>query len=258
LIPKVIHYCWFGGNPKSKLIEKCIKSWKKYCPDYEIIEWNEENFDINFNQYTKEAYEAKKWAFVSDVARLWVLVEHGGVYMDTDCELVKPIDKFLAHEAFSGFESPEVVPTAIMASKKGYPLFQEFLNEYEDKSFKMPDGTYNETPNVTYMTNTMTGYGLRLDDSEQTIKGFTLYPAEYFCPWGCPVLSKELRPSKNTYAIHHFNASWVDEETRKRRKKRHFLTKWLGVRFGTKVFNTSEVFRESGAKGVLKKLRKSE
>ena len=118
MIPKIIHYCWFGGNPLPPLALKCIESWKKYCPDYEIKIWDESNFDININKYATEAYEAKKWAFVSDVARLWVLYNYGGIYMDTDLEVIKPLDEFLYHKAFSGFEDEVNIPTGIIASEK--------------------------------------------------------------------------------------------------------------------------------------------
>ena len=105
MIPKIIHYCWFGGKPKPELAEKCIESWKKFCPDYEIVEWNEGNFNINSNLYVKQAYEAKKYAFVTDYVRLYALYTQGGIYMDTDVMVLKPLDEYLNHEAFSGFES---------------------------------------------------------------------------------------------------------------------------------------------------------
>ena len=105
MIPKVIHYCWFGGNPLPELAQKCIASWKKYCPDYEIKEWNESNFDLNCCDYVREAYEAKKWAFVSDVARLYAMVHEGGIYMDTDVEVIAPLDSLLQYHAVSGFET---------------------------------------------------------------------------------------------------------------------------------------------------------
>ena len=141
-IPKVIHYCWFGKNPLPELAVKCINSWKKYCPDYEIIEWNENNFDLNSVTYVKEAYEAKKWAFITDYVRLFVLYEYGGVYMDTDVELLKPIDSFLTLDAFSGFESSNAVPTGIISSRKNFKFIKELLDYYNDKHFKNDDGTY--------------------------------------------------------------------------------------------------------------------
>lgn len=135
MIPKVIHYCWFGKKPLPELALKCIESWKKYCPDYEIKEWNEESFDINMYIYARQAYDAKKWAFVSDVARLYVLYQEGGIYMDTDVELLKSIDCFLENDAFSGFEDKKSVPTGIMGAVKNNNVIKEFLDEYNEAFF---------------------------------------------------------------------------------------------------------------------------
>ena len=207
MIPKKIHYCWFGGNPLPPLALTCIESWKKYCPDYEIKEWNENNFDININAYVREAYKAKKWAFVSDVARLWVLVHYGGIYMDTDCELIKPIDKFLEHDAVSGFESPTQIPTALMGCRVGHPLFSELLERYYSRNFIKPNGSYNLTTNVADITEVCLEHGLILNNTSQTVKGFTLYPNDYFCPKDYK--TGKLSITQNTCAIHHFNASWM-------------------------------------------------
>ena len=123
MIPKKIHYCWFGGNPLPPLAKKCIASWKKYCPDYEIKEWNETNFDVNALAYTREAFEARKWAFITDVVRLQALVTEGGIYMDTDVEVLKPLDSLLQYEAVSGFESETQIPTGLMACRDSQPYF---------------------------------------------------------------------------------------------------------------------------------------
>ena len=126
-IPKIIHYCWFGGNPLPELAQKCIASWKKYCPDYEIREWNESNFDVNTAPlYVRQAYSKKKWAFVTDYVRLWAMTKYGGIYMDTDVEVTRPLDSILEHEAVSGYEDPTRIPTGIMACRAGFPLFEEF------------------------------------------------------------------------------------------------------------------------------------
>ena len=182
MIPKVIHYCWFGGNPLPEMARRCIASWKKHCPDYEIIEWNETNFDLNFNPYVKEAYEAKKWAFVTDVVRLYALVTYGGIYMDTDVEVLKPLDAFLEHEAFSGFEAEDHIPTGIMAAEKGAPMFVELLNDYNGVHFKHEDGTLDLTTNVTRITDACLKHGLVLNNQLQVVNGFALYPNDYFCP----------------------------------------------------------------------------
>ena len=213
MIPKVIHYCWFGGNPLPHLVLKCIESWQKFCPDYEIKAWNESNFDVNVCAYVKEAYEMKKWAFVSDYARLWALVNFGGIYMDTDCELVKPIDAFLNLDAFSGFESDKGVPTAIMGVQKGHPLFVELLTRYTNRRFIQKDGSFDLTTNVKDITDACLSHGLVLDGTKQTICGFTLFPRDFFCPMDWKT-HEMVAFTENTHAIHHFDASWKRPETK--------------------------------------------
>ena len=215
MIPKTIHYCWFGGNPKPKLAERCIKSWKRYCKGYEIIEWNEDNFDISAAPlYVRQAYEAKKWAFVSDYVRLWAMVKFGGIYMDTDVEVIKPLDKFLSHEALSGFESPTQIPTGLMACREGFPLFAEMLAEYDNIPFVKEDGSLDITTNVTRITNRLLGRGFVPNGEYQVVEGFALYPKDWFCPldwWD----EMRLEKTKNTHTIHWFSASWFSEEHRR-------------------------------------------
>lgn len=220
-IPKKIHYCWFGGNPLSPLALKCIDSWKKYCPDYEIIEWNESNFDINYNDYVKEAYQKKKWAFVTDVVRLYVLINYGGVYMDTDVELLKSLDELLDYEAVSGFESEDRIPTGLMAAQKGHPLFIEMINDYENEHFLQDYGEYNNRTNVERITEICKKYGLMLNNSLQTVNGFTLLPNDYLCPKN--FMTGDIRITDNTICIHHFNGSWLSDEDKD------------AIRFGSKL-----------------------
>ena len=210
MIPKKIHYCWFGGNPLPEMAVHCIESWKKYCPDYEIIEWNEQNFDLEYCDYVKEAYAAKKWAFVSDVARLYALVTQGGIYMDTDVEVLRPLDDILEYEAVSGFEGYDRIPTGLMACEAGQPLFKELLAEYDTAHFVREDGSLDITTNVTRITNTCLKYGLVLNNTKQTVGGFTLFPKDYFCPKDCE--TKQLELTDNTYTIHHFDGSWQSAE----------------------------------------------
>lgn len=209
-IPKTIHYCWFGGSPLPEMAKRCIASWKKYCPDYRIIEWNEKNFDINYNNYVREAYEAKKWAFVSDVARLYALVTMGGIYMDTDVEVIKPLDSLRQYEAVSGFESETRIPTGLMACREGQELFSEFLGAYRYLHFKKEDGSFDLTTNVKRITDSCLKYGLSLDNKTQTIRGFTLLPYDYLCPKNCETL--EMHVTEHTLCIHHFDGSWLTEE----------------------------------------------
>lgn len=225
MIPKTIHYCWFGGNPLPELAQKCIASWKTHCPDYDIIEWNESNFDINCCNYVHEAYKWQKWAFVSDVARLYALVTQGGIYMDTDVEVIKCLDSILCYEAVSGFESDTSIPTGLMACQKGHPLFVELLHEYDGIHFIKEDKTYDMTTNVTRITNICLKYGLKLNNTLQTVNGFTLFPKDYFCPKDCE--TGNLTITDNTYTIHHFDGSWLSAEDKDfgecRKKYQKFL-----------------------------------
>lgn len=208
MIPKRIHYIWFGGSDLTDDARRCINSWHRYCPDYEIVRWDETNFDVNMTQYTREAYESKKWAFVSDYARLWVLVNQGGVYMDTDVELTKPIDFALKHRAFSGFESNRSISTGIMACEQGFPLFSDLLDDYVNRSFILDDGTLDVTTNVVAITNACLKRGLTLNNKYQQIEGFTVYPSDWFCAKSHD--TGEILLTDNTCAIHHFSGSWLD------------------------------------------------
>ena len=212
MIPKVIHYCWFGENPLSELAQKCIASWQKYCPDYEIKEWNESNFDLNSCSYVKEAYAAKKWAFVTDYVRLYAMVTEGGIYMDTDVEVIKPLDPFLQHSAFSGFEDEVNIPTGIMACEKNFPLFKELLEDYNDRHFIKPDGKYDLTTNVVTITNLCKKHGFVGNNSQQNICGFALYPHDVFCPKSHETGIITL--TNRTVTIHHFSGSWKNKESK--------------------------------------------
>ena len=218
MIPKIIHYCWFGGKKKPELAKKCIRSWKKYCPDYKIIEWNEENFDINYNAYVKEAYDSQKWAFVTDVVRLYAMVNFGGIYMDTDVEVLRPLDELLKYEAVSGFEDQEHIPTGLMACEKGHPLFTELLDEYKQLHFIKADGSLDLTTNVIRITNACKKYGFTPNNPLQTINGFTLLPNDYLCPKSYE--TGEINLTENSYTIHHFNASWHSKAEKKAHNKR--------------------------------------
>lgn len=229
MIPKKIHYCWFGGNPLPPLAKKCIESWEKYCPDYEIKEWNESNFDINSNKYIREAYEAKKFAFVSDYVRLYALYNEGGVYMDTDVEVLKPIDEFLKHEAFSGFETIDTVPTGIMGAEEKHPFFNLLLQYYTNKSFINKDGSYDMTTNVETITKYCLENGLKTNNTLQEIKGFALYPKEYFCPKDHK--TGKIYLHKNTYTIHHFAGSWMTKKSR----FKNYIIRILGSNITSKI-----------------------
>lgn len=223
MIPKIIHYCWFGGNPLPESAVKCIDSWKKYCPDYAIVEWNEDNFDISSLDYTREAYQAKKWAFITDYVRLYALATVGGVYMDTDVEVLKNIDIFLEEFGFSGFERVDAVPTGIMAAEKGNLFILQLMEEYNSLHFIREDGTNDLTTNIVRITDAATKRGLKLNNKKQTVCDFTFYPKEFFCPKNSRTM--EIKLTDNTYTIHHFQGSWDTD----RKKIRKFIKKHVPV-----------------------------
>lgn len=207
MIPKKIHYCWFGRGKMPELALKCIASWKKYLPEYEIKEWNEDNFDLDLYPYAREAYDNRKFAFVTDVVRLYALYHEGGIYMDTDVEVLKPLDEFLHLPAFSGFESLTHIPTGLMACQAGHPLFKVLLDDYIDLHFVKKDGEFDTVPNIVRITNICVKYGLKLDNQLQTIADFTLFPKDYFCPKSYD--DGKIYLTDNTCAIHHFAGSWL-------------------------------------------------
>lgn len=220
MIPKTIHYCWFGGNKKPAKVKKCIKSWKKLCPDYKIIEWNESNYDTGTTPFCAEMAKRKKWAFLSDYARLQIIYENGGIYLDTDVELIKPLDNLLHHKAFMGYEINDRTNTGLgFGAEKGLKILKENMTEYD----KIKD--YDEIENnVNISTVVMQRHGIKPDNGTvQYLEGIALYPQEYFCPK--PVDTGLVKTTENTYSIHHYTGSWFNKEQRKRNKKRRFKIK---------------------------------
>ncbi|EPN5230292.1 glycosyl transferase [Vibrio cholerae] len=210
---KIIHCCWFGRGEKSALIKKCMNTWKEKLPEYLIIEWNEDNFDIESNLYVKEAYASRKWAFVSDYVRLWALYNHGGIYLDTDVEVFKPFDDFLEHRFFTGFEKHcgEISPiTAVMGSEKNSVWLKEMLDEYEHISFIQKDGTHNLYTNTKRITKYMIdelGVDKEDDRIQNPLDGFYIYPSHYFC-----------NKKSDSYSMHHFDGSWLPLHSRLKKK----------------------------------------
>lgn len=224
MIPKVIHYCWFGRNDLPPLATKCIASWKKYFPDYEIKEWNEDNFDVNQISYTKEAYGAKKYAFVSDYARFWILYNYGGIYFDTDVEVIKSMSDIVDKGAFMGCEGEVktitcrtniiqglnlnlgVNPGLGLGATAGHSLYKEILDMYMTLHFVRSDGTFNQKTVVSYVTEILSKHGLKDLKEVQECDGIWIYPVEYFCP--ISIKDGKLRITNNTRSIHHFAQSW--------------------------------------------------
>ncbi len=221
-IPKVIHYCWFGGNPLPDLAVKCIASWRKYLPDYEIKEWNEHNFNINQAPYIAEAYRLRKYGHVSDYARFWILYHYGGIYFDTDVEVIRPLDDILARGSFMGFECQEGTPfdnpNGNMAAglgmgvPKGHPFFKHMVDYYNQIHFVRWNGkcTGNVTPHVTQFLDY--DHKQILSGGVVYVNNLLVYPIEYFCPLN--YYTKELNITENTRTIHHYMASWVDKLSR--------------------------------------------
>jgi len=195
MIPKKIHYCWFGNGEKTPLIQNCILSWKKHLPEYEIKEWNESNFDVHINPFVKSAYASKKWAFVSDYARVHALFQEGGIYLDTDMELKQNLNIFLQNRAFTGFETKGIVLTAIWGAEKGHSWPKKVLDYYDSLPELITD------PNTFYISKLLeSDFGLKVnqDITQQIKEGICIYPSSYFC--------MDLEPN---YATHHFDGSWL-------------------------------------------------
>ncbi len=234
---KTIHYCWFGKNKKSKLIKKCIKSWKKLCPDYQIIEWTEDNFDINCCKYVQEAYNAKKWAFVSDVCRFWVLYNYGGIYLDTDVELIKPLDEL--PDNFVGFEKVGVVNSGLIrGAEKGNSICKEMYDSYLVDSFVKKDGTLNLCTVCERESSLLKKYGLKDVNEIQVLEGTTVYPTRFFCP--IDIETGRLNLTKDTYSIHRYAASWESKNKVIRGKVYRFLNRCFGkkiAQFFRKILN---------------------
>lgn len=233
MIPKKIHYCWFGRNPKPKLAEKCIKSWQKYCPDYEIIEWNEDNFDLSAAPlYVQQAYEMRRWAFVTDYVRLQVVYENGGIYLDTDVELKKKLDPLLKYDAYFGFEDGKHINTGIgFGAVQGHLIVKEMMEDYRDIPFVLADGTVNLETCPARNTKIFLRHGLVQEDVKQILDNNTLVlPSIYFCP--IDYLTGKRKISKETYSIHWFGESWKTEEERQAMKawKRQLRIETIGYK----------------------------
>lgn len=211
MIPRIIHYCWFGRGEMPELALKCIESWHKYLPDYEYKLWNEDNFDIDSNQYVKEAYNAKKYAFVTDYVRLHALLNEGGIYMDTDVEVLKPYDSLLHLSGFIGFEGTkhQHIGTGTIACVPNGEWVKEQLRAYEDIGFILPDGSYDLTTNPVRITRIMVENGFAQNGMEQDYKDMHVFPTDYFCP---RQTTGELFMTNNTYCDHHFMGSWGDRK----------------------------------------------
>lgn len=224
-IPKIIHYCWFGRNPLPESAQKCIASWRKYLSDYEIIEWNEDNFDVNSIPYTQEAYEAKKYAFVSDYARFKILYEYGGLYFDTDVEVIKMLDDIIAMGPFMGTEVPSdgkkpplINPGLGLGTQFGNNIYRKIIDYYNTIHFLKEDGTPNPITVVTHTTKILVESGLQNTNEIQKVSDIWIYPKEYFNPLDS--LTGVMRTTSNTRTIHWYTMSWLNQSTRRKKLSR--------------------------------------
>ncbi|MCD8011876.1 MAG: hypothetical protein LUG99_01610 [Lachnospiraceae bacterium] len=234
MIPKIVHYCWFGHNEKPALINKCIESWHKYLPDWEFKEWNEENYDVTKAPYMKAAYDNKKWAFVADYARFDILNQYGGVYFDTDVELLKPIpEDMLEHEAFTGFQSNNRVnPGLVYGSIANQSGVKRMLEVYNNWKFEF-DSSKKPLNILDAFTEAFTPAGLELNGKYQIVDGVVIYPNEIFCCYDFETASFDVK--EETVSLHHFYASWMPWRTKVKRKCIRILVRIMGKERYAKV-----------------------
>lgn len=241
MIPKKIHYCWFGEGEIPEKDKKCIDSWKRYCPDYEIILWNEKNYDISTNRYMAEAYQAKKWGFVPDYARLDIIYNNGGIYLDTDVEIISSFDNLLNNKGFAGFESDQYIALGLgFGAEKNNRLIKKLRDQYCDKYFIQPDGSLNQTGSPVYSSQVFEGEGFVMNGKEQSIGGFRVYPTEYFCPMDYKTGVTSI--TENTKSIHWYNASWFSDVMKKDLAKQRQFNRVLGIALGGFAFKCYKYF----------------
>ncbi len=232
MIPKVIHYCWFGRNPLPASALKCIASWRKYFPGYEIKEWNEDNFDVNSIPYTREAYSVGKYAFVSDYARFWILYQYGGLYFDTDVEVIRPMDDLIKRGAFMGIEQDReltgVAPGLGLGANPRMELYREILEHYKKLSFLDEEGKQIPGTVVKHTTCVLERHGLVLKNKLQEVSGIWIYPNEYFNPLDDATGVLKITP--NTRSIHWYAKTWVNNYS----PLRKYVTRWIHRVFGVK------------------------
>ena len=225
MIPKIFHYVWIGGKPLPEKNQRFLETWKRVCPDYEIMLWNEENFDINnSNEYVKQAYKSKKYAFVSDYIRLFALFEYGGIYLDTDVEILKPFDDLLGGKMFLCRENNAYVSTAVIGAEKGNPIIKELLESYDGRKFIMEDGSFDISTNVEKISLFLRQkYNYPLSSKRFENPDLTIYECTYFSPKD--YFSGKCKSTKNSYAIHHFDGTWDTKNKSFAKKMAKFIFK---------------------------------
>lgn len=255
MIPKIIHYCWFGGKPEPEEVKKCIASWRRFCPDYIIKRWDESNYDINRCKYMADAYKEKKWAFVSDYARIDIIHTEGGIYLDTDVEVIKSFDELLTEKMFCGFESRDPVgfkknmPIEYSVNlglgygaEKGHPYLKELMDLYQSLSFYNADGTLNLIACPRYQTQVLVKHGLIANNETQRLPQCIAYSPEYFCPKS-NVTDRFLYPLDKSFSIHHFTVSWASDKDLEARNWKNKLNKFLPYWIASKIVSFIYKFR---------------
>lgn len=261
MIPRKIHYCWFGRGEKPQDVLDCMASWRKFCPDYEIIEWNEDNYDVNKIPFTKQAYEQKAWAFVSDYARLDIIYQYGGIYMDTDVELIKGLESFLPYEMYAGFESTKFVAFGLgFGSEAAHPYLKEQMELYERMNYINRDGTLNRVNCPLIQTKVLVKNGMKANGTTQTLAHAKIFACEYFSPKSFQ--TGEIQCTANTVSIHHFKMSWVSDKERYYKETEWRLKRKFGNKFGKLLsmaysgpFKIKQQYETKGAKGVCNYLK---
>ena len=249
MIPKIIHYCWFGGNEIPEKEQKCINSWKKFCPDYKIIEWNETNYDIGKNIYIKQAAEAKKWAFVSDYVRLDVIYQFGGIYLDTDVEVIRSLDPLLKHKAFAGMENVigeefSITTGSGFGAEKQNPIIDAWRKEYDTLIFRHSNGTEDLLTTPARTTAYMKSLGFQQKNVLQEINGMVIYPTDYFSPK--QYNTGKIVSTDNTYSIHHYSESWKTDDQKKKNEEWFRLRNKYGESRAELIMAIKDKYKEGG------------
>lgn len=256
-IPKIIHYCWVGGNPKPQSVLYCIESWKRCCPDYEIREWNETNYDFTKNEYMRQAYEAKKWGFVPDYARLDIVYEHGGIYLDTDVEMVRSFDDLLEHESFFGFEDTGDGEHYVncghgFGAVPHHDVVKSARDMYAQLSFVNEDGTLNLLASPYYTTQALRLHGLLQENRDQSLPGVQIFASDVLCPKN--FRTGKLTKTPRTVSIHHFTASWVDEKIKQEAAHQQTIKNRFGSRLGGYILLAESVVQKYNFRDMVTKL----
>ncbi|MBR2215109.1 MAG: hypothetical protein IJ849_05050 [Selenomonadaceae bacterium] len=255
MIPKIIHYCWMSGEPFPPLIEECMATWREILPDYEIVEWNSKNFPVDSMPFTREAMACRKYAFVSDVVRLYALYHFGGIYLDSDIKVLKSFNDLLYLPAFTGFETEHDVGVWLLASEKHNPIFKEMLDCYWDKHFLEPDGSMDLTPNPLVLKHIFIKHNIMFNNQQQETEFITVFPTEYFAPMD--VRTGLVNITDNSYAMHLFNGAWLEKSDWEYRalflKNYGLFHKFLPKAIVSKVAHALTIYKQDGFMALLKK-----